>query len=128
VELKVIDTTVRLDQLTAEVRALPGLSRVQGLSACGPSPEGETTILAHVEGEALTAEEERSVAEAVAKHVPDPQWGLSSEEVGLATLLDSKEGSLTLQDIESGLRMLASLVMGERPDATTAFPASQGSD
>ena len=117
-ELKVIDKSIRLDQLTAEVRALPGLSEVQGLSACGPSADGTTVITVHVGDKALTADEEGLVREAVQKHAPDPSWGASKEEAGLAALLTGKEGSLTLEDIENGLRLLAALVLNQ--------PASQG--
>lgn len=125
-ELTISGKAVCLAQLSDEIRSLPGLSRVQGLSACGPSSTGETVITLHVEGPALSAEEERSVREAVARHVPDPQWGVPKEESELTALLNRSEGSLSLGDVEKALRALARAVERGQPGMAAAAPVIQG--
>jgi hypothetical protein len=63
------------------------------------------------------------VAETIARHVPDPQWGVSTEEKELAAILARSEGSLSLADLERAFRVLA------RPlDPRPAPPAIDGSD
>ena len=124
-ELKVSGKTVRLDQLTEEIRSLPGLSRIDGLSACGPSADGDLIITVHI-GAALTEDEERLVADAVARHVPDPQWGLSGEEKELAAILARGEGSLGLAVVERALRLIARTL--ELPKEATTTPAIDGSE
>ena len=109
-ELKIKDRQMRLDQLSDEIRALPGLSRLSGISACGPSQDGETVLTVHVEGKPLTAEEEKAIAQAVAHHQPNAQWSASAEETKLRDLLGRPEGSLTVADVETAVRLLARLL------------------
>jgi len=110
VELKVKDRQIRLDQLSDEIRALPGLSRLSGISACGPSEDGETVLTLHVEGKPLTAEEEQAITQAVAQHQPNAQWSASAEETKLRDLLGRPAGSLTVADVETAVRLLARLL------------------
>jgi hypothetical protein len=119
---------LRLDQLTDEMRALPGLAGIRGLSASGPSPAGDIEITVHTGDVALSAEEERAVADAIARHVPDPQWGLSDERKELAAVLARSEGSLSVRDLEKALRLLARTLERQSPDAVAATPATYGSD
>jgi len=128
VELKVSSKAIRLDQLTEEIRALPGLSRVQGLSACGPSRSGDFEVTVHVEGLALSADEERLVNGAVARHLPDPQWGVSEEEKELAAILSRSEGILSLADLEKALRLVARTLAQARPEVAGAITAIRGSE
>ncbi|MGD0766372.1 MAG: hypothetical protein ABR978_08750 [Dehalococcoidia bacterium] len=109
-ELRVKDRQIRIDQLSDEIRGLPGLSRLSGVSACGPSEDGEILLTLHVAGEPLTSEEEKAIAQAVAQHQPDAKWGASAEEMKLDDLLARSEGSLTLADLESAVRLLAGLL------------------
>ncbi|HUS82226.1 MAG TPA: hypothetical protein VM013_03080 [Dehalococcoidia bacterium] len=118
-QLKTNDKAVRLDQLTEELRALPGLSGLQGLSARVLSSTGEIEIAVHTEGLVLNADEERAVMEAVGRHVPDPQWRVSADERELATILSQSEGSLGLAEIEKALRALARMVDTGRPEMMT---------
>ena len=122
-QLKSSDKEVRLDQLTEEIRALPGLSRLQGLSASIDQVAGEVEIRVHVEAPALTTEEERAIAEAVARHVPDPQWGVSEEEKELAAILSRGRG-------QPGPRGRREGAAGAGADArsSTAGDASRGAD
>jgi hypothetical protein len=123
VQFKTGSKAVRLEQLTDEIRALPGLAGIHGLSACGPSPAGDTEISVHVEDAALSAKDRQAISEAIARHVPDPLWGVSTEEKELAAILARSEGSLSLADLERAFRVLA------RPlDPTRAPPAIDGSD
>jgi len=127
VQFKTGSKAVRLEQLTDELRALPGLARICGLSACGPLPAGDTEISVHVDDVALSVEEERAVAETIARHVPDPQWGVSTEEKELAAILARSEGSLSLADLERAFRVLARTLA--RPlDPRPAPTAIDGSD
>ena len=121
-ELKVKDRQMRLDQLSDEIRALPGLSRLSGISACGPSEDGETVLTVHVEGKPLTADEEKAIAQAVAQHQPNAQWSASAEETKLRDLLGRPEGSLTVADVETDFRLLARLLA---PPADTLTLTSQ---
>jgi hypothetical protein len=123
VQFKTGSKAVRLEQLTDEIRALPGLAGIHGLSACGPSPAGDMEISVHVDDIALSVEEERAVAETISRHVPDPQWGVSMEEKELAAILARGEGSLSLTDLERAFRVLA-----RTPDPTRAPAAIDGSD
>ena len=118
--------TIRLDQLTDEIRALPSLAAVQGLSACGPSAAGDIEITVHTDGTALSAEDEQAVAGAIGRHLPDPQWGLSGEEKELAAILARSEGSLTVADLERALRLIART--RERPEGSATTPTVDGSD
>jgi len=127
VQFKTSGKAVRLDQLTDEIRTLPGLSRTYGLSACGPSAAGDMEISVHVDDIALSVEEERAVAETIARHVPDPQWGVSTEEKELAAILARSEGSLSLADLERALRVLGR-TLARTPDPTRAPAAIDGSD
>ncbi len=127
-EIKISGKAIRLDQLTKEIRGLPGMAGLQGLSACGPSPEGEMTLTVHVDEKTLTPDVEQAVSEAVARHSPDPQWGMTKEELDLAALLASKEGSLGLQDIETAVRALAGLVTRGQAQATALTASIQGSE
>jgi hypothetical protein len=124
VELKTSEKAVRLDQLTEELRALPGLSDLQGLSARTVSATGETEITVHTAGRVLSDDEERAVREALSRHVPDPQWRASAEERELAAILSRSEGSLGVADLERALRVLALMVGPGRPEMMTI----QGSD
>ena len=119
---------LRLDQLTDEIRALAGLAGIRGLSASGPSPAGDIEITVHTGDVALSAEEERAVADAIARHVPDPQWGLSDERKEMAAVLARSEGSLSVRDLEKALRLLARTLERQSPDAVAATPATYGSD
>ena len=126
-QFKTGSKAVRLEQLTDEIRALPRLARICGLSACGPLPAGDTEISVHVDDVALSVEEERAVAETIARHVPDPQWGVSTEEKELAAILARSEGSLSLADLERAFRVLARTLA--RPlDPRPAPTAIDGSD
>ena len=125
-QFKTSGKAVRLDQLTDEIRALPGLAQIYGLSACGPSPAGDMQISVHVDDIALGVEEEHAVAETIARHVPDPQWGVSMEEKELAAILARSEGSLSLADLERAFRVLARTPA--RPLDATALPSDDGSD
>jgi len=128
VQFKTSGKAVRLDQLTDEIRALAGLARVYGLSACGPSPVGDMEISVHVDDIALSVEEERAVAETIASHVPDPLWGVSTEEQELAAILARGEGSLSLADVERALRTLVRTLERRPLEVTTGAPAIDGSD
>jgi hypothetical protein len=101
---------MRLDQLSDEIRALPGLSRLSGISACGPSEDGETVLTLHIEGNPLTVDEEKAIAQAVAQHQPNAQWSASPEETKLRDLLERPAGSLTVADVETAVRLLARLL------------------
>lgn len=126
-QFKTGSKAVRLEQLTDEIRALPRLARIYGLSACGPSAAGDMEISVHVDDVALSVEEERAVAETIARHVPDPQWGVSTEEKELAAILARSEGSLSLADLERALRVLGRTLA--RPlDPRPAPTAIDGSD
>lgn len=124
-EIKVSGKDIRLDQLTDEIRALPGMTGLAGLSACGPSPEGETTITIHCDEKALTPGVEQAVSDAVARHSADPQWGVTKDETDLSVLLARKQGSWSPPDLEAAVRALATLVTGERAKATTAMTSVQ---
>jgi len=119
VQLKTNDKAVRLDQLTEELRALPGLSGLQGLSARALSSTGETEITVHTEGPVLSVDEERAVREAVGRHVPDPQWRVSADERELATILSQSEGSLGVAEIEKAIRALARMLDFGWPEMMT---------
>lgn len=119
---------LRLDQLTDEIRALPGLAAINGLSACGPSPAGDIEITVHTGDAPLSAEDERAIADAVARHVPDPQWGLSNDKKELLPILSCAEGNLGLSDLEKAVRLLARTVDQQSPDAVAGTPATYGSD
>lgn len=127
-EIKVSGKDIRLDQLTEEIRAVPGMTGLAGLSACGPSPEGETTITIHCDEKALTPDVEQAVSEAVARHSPDPQWGATKEETDLSALLARKQGSWSLPDVEAAVRALAAVITGKQADPTAAITSVQGSE
>jgi hypothetical protein len=120
VELKTSQKGVRLDQLTEELRALPGMSDLQGLSARTLSATGETEITVHTAGRVLSDNEERAVREALSRHVPDPQWHASADERELATILSRSEGSLDVADLERAVRALARVVGLDRSEMITA--------
>jgi len=128
VEITVKGKDIRLDQLTEEIRALPGMADIEGLSACGPSPEGETTVTVHCDEKALTPDVEQAVSEAVARHSPDPQWGVTKEETDLSGLLARKPGSLGLPELETAVRALAALATRKQAEATAATTAVQGGE
>jgi hypothetical protein len=115
---------VRLDQLTEEIRALPGLSRLQGLSACGPSASGETEITVHLENGALSDDQNRAIEETLARHLPDPQWGATVDEKDLAAILSRAEDSLATADLEKALRALTRIVDLQRPSAALTMSGS----
>jgi len=119
---------VRLDQLTEEIRALPGLSALQGLSAFGPTSEGDIRITVHTGDAALGAEKERTVGEAIERHVPDAQWNASRETKELGTILARTEGSLSLADIERALRILSTTVERRLPQTAAYALAADGSN
>jgi len=123
VELTLKNKQIRLDQLSDEVRSLPGLSRLSGISARGPAEDGEIVLTIHVEGKPLTNDEEEAIAAVVAQHQPDAQWGLSAEETKLIDLLGRPEGSLTVADLETAVRLLARLLA---PPAGTLTITSLG--
>ncbi|MGD0114893.1 MAG: hypothetical protein ABSC13_02670 [Dehalococcoidia bacterium] len=127
-EIKVSSKDIRLDQLTEEIRAIPGMAGLAGLSACGPSPEGETTLTIHCDEKALTLDVERAVSETVARHSPDPQWGVTKEETDLSALLARKQGSWSLSDVEAAVRALAAVITGKPADPTAAITCVQGSE
>jgi hypothetical protein len=83
---------LRLDQLDAEVRALPGLPPLAGLSARGPLD---------------------AIAEVVAAHRPDPEWALSDDRRVLRQLLAQPAADLTLLDLAQGVQALARLLERE---------------
>ncbi|MGA2284999.1 MAG: hypothetical protein ABSG55_01850 [Dehalococcoidia bacterium] len=124
-EITVKGRDIRLDQLTAEIRALPGMADIAGLSACGPSPDGETTLTVHCDEKALTPEIEQAVSEAVARHSPDPQWGATKEETDLSAILARKPGSLGLPELETAVRALAALATGKQAEAAAETTAVQ---
>ena len=126
-QLKVVGREIRLDQLTEEVRALPGLSRLQGLSARLDEAAGEVEVTVHVGAMGLTTEEERAVEEAVARHVRDPQWGASQDDRELVAMLSRAEGSLSLGDVEKALRAMARILDLRLPGAPATTPAINGS-
>ncbi len=119
-EITLKSKDIRLDQLTAEIQALPGMSDIAGLSACGPSPEGETTLTLHCDEKALTPELQKSVIDAVERHSPDPQWGASKEEAALAQLAATKQGAMGLPELETAVRALAALVVAKPGDVATS--------
>jgi len=119
---------IRLDQLTDEIRVLPGLSGLQGLSAFSPTSEGVIEIAIHVGDAALSAEEERAIGEAIARHVPDTQWNASRESKELAAILARPEGALSPADIERALRILAMTIGRVLPSPSASVPATDGSD
>jgi hypothetical protein len=114
--------------LTEEIRALPGFSALQGLSAFGPTSEGIVEITVHTEGKALDDEQERAVAEAVERHVPDAQWNASQETKELDALLAKAEASLSLADIERALRILSTTVERRLPQTVVYALAEDGSN
>jgi hypothetical protein len=124
VKLKV-NKSIRLEQLSEEIRGLPGLSRLSGISACGPLEDGETLLTLHVEGPSLTVDEQRAVAQALEDHLPDEQWGLSADQKAIRSLLQRPAGSLTLPDVEELLRLLLRVL-----DVTSEadFPVPYGGD
>jgi hypothetical protein len=111
------DRRFRLDQLTEELRALPGLASIDGLSACGPSAGGESEITVHVGDLTLSADQQRAIIDAIACHVSDPRWGVSAEKNELTAILARGEGSLSLLDVERALRLLARTVEQQSPGA-----------
>jgi hypothetical protein len=115
---------LRLDQLTGEIRALPGLAAIHGMSASGPSPAGEFEITVHAGDAPLAADQERAIADAIARHAPDPQWGQSAESKELAAILARGEGSLRIGDLETAVRLLARVLERQSPDG--AAPATHG--
>ena len=127
-EITVKSKDIRLDQLTAEIRALPEMADIAGLSACGPSPDGETTVTVHCDEKALTPDVEQAVSEAVARHSPDPQWGITKEEADLSALLARQQGGLSLLDLETAVRALTALVTGRQAAAIAATTAATGSE
>ncbi len=99
---------LRLDQLDAEIRALPGLPALAGLSAQGPlDASGDTLLTLHLDEPLLTADQRRAIAEVVAAHVPDPDWSLSDERRALRRLLARPAADLTLPEVAQGLQDLA---------------------
>jgi len=126
VEITVKGRDIRLDQLTAEIRALPGMADIAGLSACGPSPDGEIILSVHCDEKALTPENDQAVGDTVARHSPDPQWGVTKEETDLSALLARKPGSLSLQDMETAVRALAALATGKQAGAAAETTAVKG--
>lgn len=102
---------VNLLQLTDELRALPGLPPTLGLSARGPlDGSGETVIVLHVDGALMTPPVRQAVEEALARHLPDPDWGLPQERRALQELLARPAGSLRPADLEAAVRCLATLM------------------
>lgn len=122
------DRAIRLDQLTDEIRSLPGLSGLQGLSAFKPTSEGVTEITIHAGDAAPSAEDERAIGEAIARHVPDTQWNASRESKELAAILARPEGALSPADIERALRILATTIGRVLPSPSASAPATDGSD
>jgi hypothetical protein len=105
---------LRLDQLDAEVRALPGLPPLAGLSARGPlDASGDTVLTLHLDDALLTADQRRAIAEVVAAHIPDPEWALSDDRRVLRQLLAQPAADLTLLDLAQGVQALARLLERE---------------
>jgi hypothetical protein len=99
---------LRLDQLDAEVRALPGLPPLAGLSARGPlDASGDTVLTLHLDDTLLTADQRRAIAEVIAAHIPDPDWALSDDRRTLRQLLARPTADLSLLDVARGFQALA---------------------
>lgn len=105
---------LRLEQLDAEVRTLPGLPPLAGLSARGPlDASGDTLLTLHLDDALLTADQRRAITELVAAHVPDPDWALSDDRRALRQLLARPTTDLTLLEVAGGLQALARILEHE---------------
>jgi len=105
---------LRLDQLDAELRALPGLPPLAGLSARGPlDASGDTLLTLHLDDALLTADERRAIVQVVAAHIPDPEWALSDDRRVLRQLLARPTTELTLPEVAGGLQALARILEHE---------------
>ena len=105
---------LRLDQLDAELRALPGLPLLAGLSARGSlDVSGDTLLTLHLDDALLTADQRRAIAEVVAAHIPDPDWALSDDRRALRQLLARPTTDLNLPEVAGGLQALARILERE---------------